>query len=608
MPPTLSLRQTLEADVTIGSGTERPCRGGSVTWACSPGFPPAVIFPFTPPERFGTRNLYEFQMLMYRPLYWLGCRGEPTVDFDLSLGEPPEWSEDGRTVTVTIKPWKWSNGETVCADNVMLWVNMMAVKGDRYGGYVPGYFPDNLTSCEKIADDKVRFTFDRVYSQRWVLMNQLGLITPMPKAWDRTHAGPANASADVADVEAVYDFLIAENGCVIAETNEHRTRWADSPIWSVVNGPWRLREYALDGHIVFVPNEHYSGPNPPHLDEYHMVPTSSDEEEFRMLQAGPRAPGGVQVGFLPLGFGAGPTNDPTQGGPNPLAPDYRLVPQIVFCVRYMQLNFNNPNVAGAMLRQTYIRQALQRTLDQDSAIRDIYQGYAYRTNGPVPALPASDLVSPSQRGNPIPFDPDVAREMLANHGWDVSSTPTVCVNPGTGPGQAGAGIAAGTELRFKLRYAEGRPALTRLMGQYQLDAAKAGIALDLEEVYASVLVAEDAPCVPGPGSPCDWEMSCWNGGWAYYYPTGEVLLQTDAGANYGHFSDPRADELIARTVESDDLAVFYEYQDYIAEQAPYIWTPNFPLRLFEVSADLRGFEPVNPFGMINPENWFYVDR
>ena len=50
----------------------RPIEGGTVTWACNPGFPPATIFPFTPPERIGIRNLYEFQILMYRPLYWLG--------------------------------------------------------------------------------------------------------------------------------------------------------------------------------------------------------------------------------------------------------------------------------------------------------------------------------------------------------------------------------------------------------------------------------------------------------------------------------------------------------------------------------------------------------
>ena len=130
--------------------------GGTASWACHVGFPPATIFPFTPPERMGIRNLFEFQALMYRPLYWLGRDGQPGVDYDLSLAYEPEWSPDGRSVTVTLKPWKWSNGEPVCADNVMFWVNMMAVKGSGYGSYSPGYLPDNLTSYEKIAEDKVR--------------------------------------------------------------------------------------------------------------------------------------------------------------------------------------------------------------------------------------------------------------------------------------------------------------------------------------------------------------------------------------------------------------------------------------------------------------------
>jgi peptide/nickel transport system substrate-binding protein len=589
--------------------TPTPKKGGVVTWACAPGFPPAVIFPFTPAERMGTRNILEFQALMYRTLYFFGTDGTPNVDYENSIGEPPEWSEDGLTVTVTVKPWRWSNGETICADNVLFWVNLMKVKGARYGEYVPGYFPDNLTSYGKLAEDKVYFTFDRVYSQNWVLKNQLSTITPLPKSWDRTADGPANASGGLEDVEAVYEYLMAEQGDICDEGNSHRTRWADSPTWSTVSGPWRLKSYTLEGVVTFVPNEHYSGPNKPQLDEFRQVPTFSDEEQYRMLEAGPDGPGGIQVGYLPLSFATEPTTDPTVGGANPLEENYKLVPQVAYCIRYISLNFNNPTVTGKLFAQTYLRQALQSTLDQDSAVQDIYQGYAYRQNGPVPMIPKTDLVSPSQRDGawPLPFDAKKAKQLLEDNGWDTSQTPAVCVNPGTGPGQAGEGIPAGAKLSILLRYVEGRPALTRLMTKYKEDAAAAGIELRLQEVYGSVLVAEDAPCVPGPDSPCLWEMCCWNGGWVYHHPTGEILFKTDAGGNFGHFTDPRADELIARTVTTDDPEVLYEYQDYIAEQVPVIFTPNFPIRLFEVAKNLRGFEPINPFGMISPENWYLVE-
>jgi peptide/nickel transport system substrate-binding protein len=64
--------------------------------------------------------------------------------------------------------------------------------------------------------------------------------------------------------------------------------------------------------------------------------------------------------------------------------------------------------------------------------------------------------------------------------------------------------------------------------------------------------------------------------------------------------------LIEKTVTSDDLADMYAYQDYLAEQVPVIWMPNFPLRVFEVAHDLQGVEPVNPLGFINPENWYFT--
>jgi peptide/nickel transport system substrate-binding protein len=557
----------------------------------------------------GTRNILEFQALMYRTLYYFGSDGGPDVDYANSIGEPPVWSADGLTVTITVKPWAWSNGETLCADNVLFWVNLMKVKGARYGEYVPGYFPDNLTAYGKVAEDTVYFTFDRPYSRSWVLKNQLSTITPLPRSWDRTADGPANASGDLADVEAVYEYLMGEQGDICAEGNEHRTRWADSPIWSTVSGPWRLKSYTAEGVVTFVPNEHYSGPNKPYLDEFRQLPTFSDEEQYRMLQNGPDGPDGIGVGYLPLSFATKPTTDPTVGGDNPLDEHYRLVPQVAFCIRYISLNFNNPTVTGKLFAQTYLRQALQSTLDQDAAVRDIYQGYAYRQNGPVPMIPKTDLVSPRQREGawPLPFDVSRARQLLEDNGWDTSTTPAVCVRPGTGPGQAGDGIPAGTTLSILLRYVEGRPALTRLMTKFRDDAAAAGIDLRLQEVYGSVLVAEDAPCVPGPESPCLWEMCCWNGGWVYHYPTGEILFQTDAGGNFGHYTHPMADELIARTVRTEDVQALYDYQDYIAEQVPVIFTPNFPIRLFEVAKNLHGFEPINPFGMISPENWHYLE-
>jgi len=273
----------------------------------------------------------------------------------------------------------------------------------------------------------------------------------------------------------------------------------------------------------------------------------------------------------------------------------------------MPINFDNPGLPGRIVAQTYARQALQCALDQDSIIRDIFHGYAYPTNGPVPLVPDSEFVSPRQRTGPMAFDLQRVRQLLQDNGWDTSTTPAVCVRGGAGPGCAGEGIAAGDLFSFTIRYVEGDVALRRMLQQFQLDAAKAGIELRLEEVYGSVMVGQDHGA-KDPNKPKRWELHSWNGGWAYYgQPTGEMVFKTGAASNFGHYSDPKADELIERTVRSDDIEALYEYQDYLAEQVPLVFTPGFPVRLLEVANNLRGVEPVNPYGLINPENWYYVE-
>jgi peptide/nickel transport system substrate-binding protein len=572
-------------------------RGGSATWALTPGFPPTVILPFTPAGEFGIRNIFEFQMLMFRPLYWLGRNGVPEIDYDLSLAEPPEWGDDGRTVTITIKPRRWANGETVDANNVMLWMHLFEANKAEHGGYVPGYFPDNLEAYAAIAPNRVRFTFDRVYSRTWVLMNQLSLITPLPKAWDRTASGPADATRDIDDAAAVYAYLW--------EQNLDRAGFDRNPLWSVVNGPWKLERYTLEGHVTMVPNEHYSGPNKPYLDEFRQVPTESDEAEYATLEAGPSGPDSIQVGFLPFDFVTEETTDPRIGGPHPLSDSYTLVPQTVFGIHYFPLNMNNPKV-GPIFRQLYFRQALQSLIDQEGAIRDVYKGYGYPTYGPVPALPESDLLSPGQRENPYPYSVDAARNRLAENGWDVGVTPARCVDPA----RAGERIREGDRLSFKLEYAQGHPALTHIMEKLKADAARAGIEIALSQRPGIQIAGQVAPCRPTKTTPCDWQMSSWNGGWVYgpgFYPTGEFQFKTGAGVNWGSYSDSRADELISKTVTSDSVEDLYAYQDYIGEQVPVAWMPNFPLRLLEVANNLRGVEPVNPYAALTPENWYFVE-
>jgi peptide/nickel transport system substrate-binding protein len=62
---------------------------------------------------------------MYRPLYMFGNNGSSlAVNYSLSLANAPVYSNGGKTVVINMKGWKWSNGETVDAADVMFWLNM----------------------------------------------------------------------------------------------------------------------------------------------------------------------------------------------------------------------------------------------------------------------------------------------------------------------------------------------------------------------------------------------------------------------------------------------------------------------------------------------------
>ena len=76
---------------------------------------PNWIFPFIDSAHSSIDNRNQFEYLMYRPLYWFGDNGQPVPNDSLSLASPPAFSNGNKTVTITMKNYKWSNGEPVTA-------------------------------------------------------------------------------------------------------------------------------------------------------------------------------------------------------------------------------------------------------------------------------------------------------------------------------------------------------------------------------------------------------------------------------------------------------------------------------------------------------------
>jgi peptide/nickel transport system substrate-binding protein len=568
-------------------------QGGTATYALPPSVLPNYIFPFDSSTYFSTANTQYFQYLMYRPLYWFGNGASPTLNASLSLADEPVF--DGNKVTINMKGWKWSNGETVTAQNVVFWIHMMQAVGSvDWGADVPNGFPTNVSDVTAVSPTELTMQMKQSFNHTWFTYNELSQITPMPKAWDRTADGASDCTADESDCAAVYSYLNTEAG--------QMTSWATSPVWSVVDGPWKLQSFNSDGNSTFVPNPAYSGPVKPTLAQFKELPFTTESAEYNVLQGGGNQ---IDVGYLPS------TDAPTKPanatvGSNPVG-GYYMDPLYLWSINYFPINQQSTSSNGPVNKQLYFRQALQYLVNQASIISGPLHGYGYPTVGPVGTFPATDYLSATgKEGDPFPYNPAKAKELLEQHGWKiVPGGVSTCQDPA----KCGDGVKEGQGLQFNFPFANGTGWIEEMVDQLQSNASTVGIKLNLEpKPFDQVVSIAGGNCVATKSS-CDWDMALWGGGWSFspdYYPSGETLFTSGSTANSSGFSDPENDKLINETLTANSLDPLYQWQDYLAPKLPENWLPNGVYQITEITNNLQGVIPQSSTGAINPENWYFV--
>jgi peptide/nickel transport system substrate-binding protein len=574
--------------------------GGTATFALQADTQPNYIFPFVSIAYASVWNTDQFQYLMYRPLYMFGGNDDSiAVNYPLSLADAPVYSDGDKTVTIMLKGWKWSNGETVDARDVVFFLNMLEAEKANYYGYSPGALPDNVTSYSATGPDTLVIHLDKAYSSLWFTYNQLAEITPFPESWDITQVGAAPGSGGCATDSAkdgwakcvaVYNFLAAQAKAV--------QTYATNPVWAVSDGPWKLSAFDTSGHVTFVSNPGYSGSPKPTLSAIKFVPYTDDSTEFTALKSGQ-----LSVGYIPSQDLPQKPLGQILPSASPLGANYMLQPFYEDAISYYQPNYNNPAM-GAVFKQMYVREALQETVDQEGIDTAIWRGYAYPTSGPIPSQPSSQWIPSVQDANsgqgPYPFDIAHARTLLTSHGWAAKRGVMTCEDPA----KCGAGIAAGTKLSFTLDYSTGVAAYAQEMAVYKLDASRAGIQINLAGQGFDTLNSESSPC---SGPKCTWDALMY-GGWAYngpgFEPTGESLFQTGAGSNSGSYSNPAVDSLITATHTDSSLSTFKQYATYTTGQLPNIWLPqNYQIQA--VTSTLKGVT-FNPTYAFLPEYWYFT--
>ena len=599
-PSASSANPTAVPSIAAPLGTKTA--GGTVTWAEAPSGVPNYIFPITPVSHFSVPNLAQFQALMYRPLYWFGNNYNASVDYDYSIGQPPVWSADDKTVTITLNPYKWSDGETVTSRDVVFFMNLLKQEAANFGAYTPGYFPDNVASVSAPNPSTVVFTLTQAYDPQWFLYNELSQVTPFPLAWDVT---AANQTPPTTDNGKLPDTTPAGAKAVFAYLTNLATNigtYATSPVWKVVDGPWTLSDFTNTSQATFVPNPSYSGPNKPTIAKFIELPYTSEAAEMNVVKTGPA---NLTIGWIPAA--SVPQKDSV------VKEGYEAYDFYAFSFNYFVLNLQNPTL-GPVFRQLYFRQAFQRLVNQQGWIKAYTNGTAIATNGVVPTQPSNSFVSTAGKSFPYPFSVSEASSLLSSHGWKVTPNgTTTCTSPGTGANECGDGVAAGQALTFNLDYQSGPVALDQEMKELKSEASKVGIVLNLTSHPFGQVISAAAPC-KSTDPKCTWTAENWGGGWVYapdYYPSGELLFTTGAGSNQSNYSDPKADQLIQATTTTPSATAqpaLDDYQDYMQQQLPVIFQPNnagnpVPGGLTLVSQHLGGFS-ANAFAYITPETYY----
>ncbi|GAA3586600.1 hypothetical protein GCM10022222_84150 [Amycolatopsis ultiminotia] len=572
-----------------GGGSGKPVAGGTARFALPPSAAPNWIMPISIPG-YGASYNGAVRNTLFVPLYnYDGESGTVALDDRSSAANPPRYSAGGTSVTITLKPLTWATGDPLTSRDVEFWLNLLRAGKDNWGKYSAGLMPDNIKSFHAVDDRTFTLTLDKAYNQDWFTADQLSLIVPMPqKAWDRTSAsGPVGDHDRTPDgAKKVFDFLVGEA--------KQLGTYPTNPLWKVVNGPFTLAGFTASGQVTLKKNPAYTGPDPAELDTVQFLTFTSSAAEYNVLRAG-----GVDYGYVPTANLGQRDRIEAQG--------YRIEPWTGWSITYSPYNFNNPEL-GKVFRQLYVRQAIQHAVDQQAITSVIWRGSAKVGYGPVPQDNDTKYLSARQRSNPYPFDVDKARQLLSAHGWKPGSDGVLaCAAAGTGPDQCGEGIEPGTRLSMTMLTESGSDETDGTMQELRSELSKAGIELRINAQPLNTVLANGTACKPQDAS-CSWQLSYFGTQGSWYFPanpSGEQLFATDAGTNFGSYSDRRADELMNETnLSSADQAMF-DHSAYLAEQLPVLWLPNPPYQVSAIDTALRGVRQ-DPLAGLLPQRWFWT--
>lgn len=560
-----------------------PTSGGTLTFGQISGQQPTFIFPIAPGANTSTGTISLLANL-FIPLYAGPDGARPQVAQGLSAADPPVFTNDDKTVSITVKPGlKWSNGAPVDANDVAFEYYLLkaaiAESPANWGQFSPNVFPLNVTSVKVTSPQTVVFNLNSSVNPGWFLNNNLQTtnnVFPLPStAWNiAATGGPHLDFTNAANAKAIYNYLAKQGASV--------STFGTNPLWQDVDGPFKLKSFsATNGSYVLVPNPTYGLSPKPMMSAVDVNSFTSTTAELNALKSGSLDVGGIDPSTLPQVPVLKSEGITVYGGPG-----WGWFGAII--------NFKDTtNDFDKVIAQLYVRQAIAHLINTPQIIAGAYKGAAVPAYGPIPSAPTSPYTTSSATTNPFPFSPSTAVSMLKAHGWKVvPGGQTTCEKAGTAADECGAGIPAGTPISFVwANLPESASTTGALESEAIASEAKsaAGITISLTTKTFNFLTANYNNQNPAATKYTnDWGVNNYGGIYQDYYPTQEgIQSPVNAGFNLGSYDDPTADKLVQASITSSNPDAVEAEAAYWSTHLPVWYMPN-PDQLFGVSNKIGG--------------------
>ena len=329
---------------------------------------------------------------------------------------------------------------------------------------------------------------------------------------------------------------------------------------TVASGPFKFVRYETDQFIELERNDDYYR-GKPHLDKV-IVSIVTPATMVAQLEKGEvdlSAAGGI--GDIPLDDW-----ERVQALPNVTATSYQDNGY-----QYALINM----APGSVWGDKRLRQALTYGINRQLIVDSLLKGEGVVSQGPI--VPVTYYYNPEVEGL-FPYDPDKAKELLAEAGWDPNYEMTIIVPIGNVVRELSADII-------------------------QANLAEIGIKVSIEKMDFPTLIQRSKD------GEFDLALIGWGG---LLDPDVRSQFQTGGQYNYGTISIPELDELLEEGANTADTearkAIYDEFQMVFIEEMPIV-PLYWPLRLAAINNHVQNASHIiTTNGLLrNIEDWWVTD-